>query len=78
MSSYFIATWGAQLRGAKRKQAETAIRAIDPTADLVLHNEAGNSVRMWLERPNDGTNDYNEVVRRNARLKAVVNGLLSN
>lgn len=73
MSSYFIATWQRRLKPAARKRAETAIHAIDPTAVLVLHSEPGNAVRMWLERPNDGTNDYISMRAKHRACIAAVN-----
>lgn len=69
--SYFIATWHQQLpTKAARKRAEDAIRSIDPTVTLVYHSEPGNAVRMWLERPNDGTNDYD--YQRESNLQCIV------
>lgn len=72
--SYFIRVWeGRELKSAARERAEKAIAAIDPSADIVVYHEPGTDrVRTWLERPNDGTNDYNYVRARNAELAAAV------
>jgi hypothetical protein len=70
---YFIATWQKPLPSkAAEKRAYRAIRKIDPSADLVCVKIPGNSVRVWLERPNDGTNDYPHQRDRKAQMIAAV------
>jgi len=73
MEPYFIMSWKRQLKGAALKRAVAAIRAIDDEAELVCVNIPGNETRMWLERPNDGTNNDNSVRAEALRLIAIVN-----
>lgn len=77
MNTYFISTWRAQLSKAAAKRTEKAVRAIDPSANLVLVSIPGNDVRMWLERPNDGCNDHTSQRAANGRMVDAVNAALA-
>jgi hypothetical protein len=49
------------------------VQAIDPQACFRGPLDIpGSDVGGWLERPNDGTNDYNHVRERNKQLAAIV------
>ena len=58
-TSYFI--WSTQKHITEVQAAEinSAIKAIQNDADFVRHYAPGNPTHGWIERPNDGTNDYN-------------------
>lgn len=71
--SYYVGTWTKQLSAAARKRAQAAITEIDPSAEIVLHNDPSNSIRMWVERPNDGTNNEYWRRERNERIRQIVN-----
>lgn len=76
-SEFFIKYWTTQLKGKALARAKAAIRAIDPSCDLVLYSATGNDVRMWLERPADGTNNYDYVILRNQRCVDAVEAEMS-
>lgn len=54
---------------AAAKRINRRIRGIDPSAEFVGPlSIPGSQTKGWLERPNDGTNDYNHVRERNRRM----------
>ena len=78
MSSHFVQTWTRTLTPHKARVAQKLIAAIDPTMVLVAdHYEAGNDIRMWLERPDDHTNNHLDRRAANERCTKVVEDGLS-
>lgn len=75
--AYFIAHWTKQLPSGVRERVEADLESVDPSAVLVYTNAPGTTTRMWLERPDDGTNNYNNVVQRNAELRTIVESALN-
>lgn len=73
MSQYFILSTNSKVTKAAAKRINKAIKEIDDTAEFVGPlSIPGNQTKGWLERPNDGTNDYNHVRARNAQMAAIV------
>lgn len=56
---YFI--WTTKRRATSSQAAEIQRRCQKVLDDVtyVSHNAPGNDTHGWLERPNDGCNDYN-------------------
>lgn len=69
---YYIKVWKQDYPKSAVRRAEKAARAIDPTVALVHVHIPGNDIRVWMERPNDGNNDYNYVRERNDACIAAV------
>lgn len=77
MSSYFVWTTKKNVTRKQADQIDAAVKAIDPDMTFVRHCAAGNDTHGWLERPNDGTNDYNHVRARNAECVKVAEKILA-
>lgn len=59
MSEFFIASTRRTVTQAAASRIDLAVKAIDPTASFVGPlSIPGNDTTGWIERPNDGTNDY--------------------
>jgi hypothetical protein len=65
--SYFVWTTKKHVTRAAAAKIDAAVKLIDPSMEFVRHYAAGNDTHGWLERPNDGTNDYNHVRARSAK-----------
>jgi len=74
--SYFVWTTKKNVTRAAAAKIDKAVKAIDPSMDFVRHYAAGNDTHGWLERPNDGTNDYNHVRARNAECVKIAESIL--
>ncbi len=76
---YFIMTWDKTLSRKVAQAAQEAIDAIDPSVELMANMcIPGSDVRMWLSRPNDGTNEYDYQDAKNRRCVEIVEELLRN
>lgn len=73
---YFVWTTKAFVSVAQAELINEQIEAIDPSMAFIRHYAAGNETHGWLERPNDGTNDYNHVRERSARCVKVAEWIL--
>jgi hypothetical protein len=51
---------------------EKAIKAIDSSMDLYSMNQPGNSIRLYIERPNDGTNQNLDQRALNQKAAAII------
>ena len=72
MNPYYIFTTTAKITKATAKRINMAIKAIDESADFIGPlSIPGSDTKGWIERPNDGTNDYNHVVARNNEMAAI-------
>ncbi len=70
--TYYVFTTTAKVTQAAAKRIAKAIKEIDDTAEFVGPvSIPGNQVKAWIERPNDGTNDYNHVRERNNRMAEI-------
>lgn len=70
--THYVFTTTAKVTKAAAKRINRAIRAIDDTAEFVGPLAIpGNRTTAWIERPNDGTNDYIEVSQRNQQMAAI-------
>lgn len=58
-TTYFV--WTTRQDVSRKQEAEInrAVKAIDQSMIFVRFYAAGNDVHGWLERDNDGTNNYN-------------------
>lgn len=59
MSEYFV--WTTRTKATKKQAREInrLVKEIDETMDFIGPvSIPGNETHGWLERPNDGTNDY--------------------
>lgn len=56
MPTTFIATFHKTTSARKLSALRKQIKAIDSSMDLCEINQPGNSIRLYIERPNDGTN----------------------
>ena len=73
MSQYFILVTKKKVAKTAAKKIDQLIKEIDSTASFVAPlSIPGSEVKGWLERPNDGTNDYNHARERNLRMAAIV------
>ena len=64
--THFVFSTSAKITKAAAKRIQKQIKAIDSTADFVGPlSIPGSQTTGWIERPNDGTNDHNEVRQRN-------------
>ena len=66
MSNFFWTTT-KYATDAQADEINAAVQAIDPDVSFVTISQPGNTLRGWLERPNDTTNNYNATLSRNAR-----------
>jgi len=76
MSTYFIHTYNCEVTRKQEDMINARIKAIDSDAVFVRHYAAGNHVHGWIERPNDGTNDYNIRRAKNAKLVRIADEVL--
>jgi len=59
--SHYVFTTTAKVTKAAAKRINRAIKSLDESASFVGPLKiAGNQTTGWIERPNDGTNDYPE------------------
>ena len=73
MSQYFILVVKKKVAKTAAKKIDQLIKEIDSTASFVAPlSIPGSEVKGWLERPNDGTNDYNHVQERNLQMAEIV------
>lgn len=67
--TYYIFTTSKKFTEATAERINQRIKAIDDTAKFVGPlSIPGNRTKGWIERPNDGSNDYLHVRARNARM----------
>lgn len=72
MNPYCVFTTTYEVTKDAANRINKAIKAIDDTAAFVGPvSIPGNNTKGWIERPNDGTNDYNHVRERNSRMAAI-------
>jgi len=70
--TYFIFTTSTKITKAAAKRIQKRIKAIDSTADFTGPlSIPGSRTTGWIERPNDGTNDYSHVRERNNQMAAI-------
>lgn len=73
MSQYFILSTTHKFTEAAARRINKRIKALDSTADFVGPlSIPGSYTTGWLERPNDGSNDYHDTRARNAEMAAIV------
>jgi hypothetical protein len=72
MTTTFIATSSKSVSAAAFKRMEKAIKAIDSSMDLYSMNQPGNSIRLYIERPNDGTNQNLDQRALNQKAAAII------
>jgi hypothetical protein len=75
--SYFVWTTNQCLSASEAERLNYSIKRIDPSAEFVRHSEPGNSIKGWIERPNDGRNDEVEIARRNALLRELAEAFIN-
>jgi len=69
---HYIFTTTAKFTKAAGNRIRKAIEEIDNTAEFTGPlSIPGNRTTGWIERPNDGTNDYGHVRARNERMAAI-------
>ena len=69
---YFIFTTTYQVSDSVADRINERIKQLDSTAVFVGPvSIPGNTIRGWIERPNDGSNDYNFRRAINARLSDI-------
>jgi hypothetical protein len=67
--SHYIFTTTTKISRAAAKRIQTRIKAIDASAEFAGPMAIpGSRTTGWIERPNDGTNDYIEVRERNRKM----------
>ena len=74
--SYYVAT--TKTKATKKQAAEIRrlIAEIDNDAVFVSVSIPGNDIKGWIERPNDGTNDYNFRRANNRRMAEIMHGII--
>ena len=69
---HFLFTTQTKVTKAAAKRINKAIMEIDDSAQFVGPlSIPGNRTTGWIERPNDGTNDYNHVRARNEQMAEI-------
>lgn len=69
---YFIFSTKAKVTKAAARRISKAIKEIDDKAEFTGPlSIPGDRTTGWIERPNDGTNDYGDQRARNARMAAI-------
>lgn len=77
--SHYIFTTTANFSKTKSKQINRAIKKIDETAEFVGPlSIPGCKTTGWIERPNDGTNNQNEVSSRNQDMAEIARNAIYN
>jgi hypothetical protein len=66
---YFVWTTTAEVTRANAARINRAVQQVDPTMGFRRHYAPRNALHGWLERPNDGTNDY--LWRRDINAKCI-------
>jgi hypothetical protein len=75
--SYFISSWTCDVTEAQAEQIDRAVKQVDPEMEFVRHYAAGDRTHGWLERPNDGTNDYDFRRESNQQARAIADEILT-
>ena len=74
---HYLWTTTGKVTKASAKRVNAAIKKIDPTAEFCGPMRIpGNTTTAWIERPNDGTNNHNDVRARNAQIVSVTKEIL--
>lgn len=74
---YYVYVTNRTFTAATARRIAKRIHAIDPTAEMVGPlSIPGQSSTGLIERPNDGTNDYNAIRQRNQKIAAIARDLI--
>ena len=66
---YYVFLTTAKFTKITADRINRKIKTIDKTAEFIgLLSIPGNNTTGWIERPNDGTNNYNHVRSRNNKI----------
>lgn len=70
--TYYVFTTTTKVTKAAAKRINNQIKELDPSATFVGPlSIPGNETTGWIERPNDGSNDYNGVRANNASMAEI-------
>jgi len=69
-------TWTCEVTEKQAAEINKLIKAIDADAVFIRHYAAGNNCHGWLERPDDGTNDYDHVRANKLEMRRIAGVVL--